>query len=54
MVDYYNVSVKEPPKEGRANDAVVKILAEYFDVGRSSVKLLRGATSKIKVFDIEK
>lgn len=52
--DYYTVCVKEPPVEGRANDAVIKTLAEYFDVSRSQVRLVSGAVSKIKVFDITK
>ncbi len=50
--DYYTVFVKEPPVEGRANDAVIKTLAEYFYVSRSQVTLVSGAVSKIKVFDI--
>ena len=52
--DYYTVSVKEPPVEGRANDAVVMTLAEHFDVSRSQVTLLSGSTSKIKTFEIKK
>ncbi|KND48226.1 MAG: hypothetical protein AB201_01350 [Parcubacteria bacterium C7867-006] len=52
--DYYTVSVKEPPVEGKANDAVVRTLAEYFSVSRSQVTLLSGSTSKIKTFEIKK
>ncbi len=51
--DYYIVSVKEPPVEGRANDAVVRVLAEHFGVSRAQVTLLSGSTSKIKVFEIK-
>lgn len=50
---FYIVSVKEPPKEGKANDAVVKELALYFRCTRSQVRLLSGATSKIKAFEID-
>ena len=52
--DYYTVFIKELPVEGRANDAVIKALAEYFNVSRSQVTLVSGAVSKIKVFDIGK
>lgn len=52
--DYYIVSVKEPPVEGRANDAVVRVLAEYFKVSRTDVVLVSGSTSRTKVFDIKK
>lgn len=48
----YTVSVKERPVEGRANEAITKLLAEHFKVSRSSVRLVSGATSKQKVFEI--
>jgi uncharacterized protein len=49
----YTVHVKERPVEGRANDAIVRALAEHFGVTRSAVKLVKGATSKMKMFNIE-
>ncbi len=51
--EYYTVSVKEAPKEGRANEAIVKLLARHFGVSRSEVRLVSGATSKRKVFEIK-
>lgn len=48
----YKVWVKEPPEDGKANEAIIKILAKYFNVNRLDVKLLLGANSKVKVFDI--
>ncbi len=50
--DYYTVYVKEPPVEGKANDAVIRVIAEHFDLPRSHVTLISGAVSKIKVFEI--
>ena len=38
--------------EGRANAAAVKILAGYFGVKKSQVKLLNGATSRHKIFEV--
>ncbi len=49
---YFAVFVKELPINGKANDSVIKALAEYFSVTLSQVKLLRGSSSKIKVFEI--
>ena len=46
------VYTKEPAIEGRANTAAIKLIAEHFDVSRMSVKLIRGHTSKYKVFEI--
>ena len=40
--------------EGRANAATVKLLAKHFGVAPSKIKLLRGAASKYKVFEIDK
>ncbi|MDP2641792.1 MAG: DUF167 domain-containing protein [bacterium] len=48
----YTVSTKERPIEGRVNEAIAKLLAEYFKVPRSHVRLIQGATSKRKVFEI--
>lgn len=48
------VYTKAPAIEGRANEAAVKLLAKHFGVASSKVKLVRGATSKYKVFEIDK
>ncbi len=51
--DYnFAVSVKEPPKDGRANKAIIKALAEYFKVSPFSIRLISGFSSKQKVFEI--
>ena len=47
------VHVKAPAIEGRANAAAIKLLAKYFGVVSSKVKLVRGATSKYKIFEID-
>lgn len=51
--EWYTVEVREPAMEGRATEAVMELLAEHFGVSRSRVKLLRGATSRRKVFEIK-
>ena len=47
------VYAKAPAIEGRANVAAMKLLARHFGVAPSNVKLLRGATSKHKVFEVD-
>ncbi|RKV93486.1 MAG: DUF167 domain-containing protein [Candidatus Saccharimonas sp.] len=49
----YIIYTKAPAIEGRANAAAIKLLAKYFGVSQSQVKLVRGATSKHKVFNID-
>ena len=51
--DALTVYVKAPAIEGRANAAAIKLLAKYFKVTSSKVKLVRGATSKYKIFEID-
>lgn len=48
----YSVSVKEPPEKGKANDAVVRVLADHFGVSRKSVRMVSGAVSRYKIFKI--
>lgn len=49
----FRVSVNAPPQEGRANEAVCEALAEYFDVAKSRVQILRGHTNKKKLVDVD-
>ncbi|MEK7162751.1 MAG: DUF167 domain-containing protein [Patescibacteria group bacterium] len=49
---HFTVSVKEPPLQGKANAAITKALAEYFNIAPSAVRLISGFSSKQKVFEI--
>lgn len=46
------VAVNAPPVEGKANQAVVRVLAEAFDVPCSGVTIVRGLTGKKKTVRI--
>ena len=52
--DSFIVKVKELPKEGKANQAVVKLLAEHFGVPQSQVRILSGLKSRNKVIEVVK
>lgn len=39
------------PTDGRATADVIKMLAQHYDVPKTSIKLIRGATSRDKVFE---
>jgi hypothetical protein len=43
-----DVKVAEAPKDGAANDAVVKLLAKALGISRSELSILSGATSRYK------
>ena len=49
---HYIVQVKAPPVEGKANEAIRKVLADYFDVAPSRIKMTSGKTSKQKIFEV--
>ncbi|MCV7279364.1 DUF167 domain-containing protein [Mycolicibacterium flavescens] len=46
------VYVRERPVDGKATKAVVKLLAEHLGVAPSRVRLVSGAASRIKRFEI--
>ena len=48
----YIVSVKEPPIQGQANQAIIKLLAEYFNISSIRVKIVIGHTSRNKIIEI--
>jgi len=50
--DSFIVKVKEPPKEGKANQAVIKLLAEHFGVPQSQVRILSGLRSRTKIIGV--
>jgi uncharacterized protein len=44
------VAVHAPPIEGRANEALIAWLAEFFSLSRTKVVLMSGESSRSKVF----
>lgn len=50
----FTVYVKEPPKENKANKAVIKALARYFKTPKSAISIVRGLKSRHKVIEINR
>ena len=48
----WRVAVSAPAEDGKANAAVVDALARKFDVPKSSVKIVRGLSSRLKEVEI--
>ncbi len=40
------------PTDGKATADVIKMLAQHYGVPKTSIRLIRGATSRDKVFEI--
>ena len=47
------VSVKEPPIQGKANEAIIKSLAKYFNVVKSDIEIICGHKTKEKIIIIK-
>ncbi len=51
---YIEVYTSMAPIKNLANQAIVGLLAGYFNVPKSQIKLIRGRTSRYKVFEVLK
>ncbi len=50
---FYEVRVTVVPEKGKANKKVIELLSKELKVPKSRIKLVRGETSKEKIFEIE-
>ncbi len=48
--DTFEVWVKAPAEQGRANEAVRTLLAAHLNVAENKLSLIKGATSPSKIF----
>jgi uncharacterized protein YggU (UPF0235/DUF167 family) len=48
----YRVHTNAAHADGAANAAVIKMLSQYFDVPKSRISIVRGATSHDKVVSV--
>jgi uncharacterized protein (TIGR00251 family) len=49
----WKVRVAAPPERGRANDAVLKLLADRLGVARGELTLVSGASGRDKVVELQ-
>lgn len=47
------VKVTAVPEDGKANEALIKLLSKTFRIPQSRISLARGATSRIKQLEID-
>jgi len=48
----YKVKLTAPPVDGKANSMLLKILAEHFNIPKSSLQIIGGKSSRTKIVDI--
>jgi len=51
--DSFEIKVKEKPIMGRANRKVVRVLASYFKIPESKIRLIKGFKERSKIFEIK-
>jgi uncharacterized protein len=47
------IYLKSPPVDGKANQELIKVLAERFDVSKSHITIKSGLSSRQKLVEIE-
>ena len=52
--DELTIYVRKPAVDGKANDAVARLLAAHLQLPRSRVELVSGATSRLKRFRVSR
>ena len=48
----FAASVCAPAREGKANEALIDLLARYFSTSKSSVRIISGQTGRRKLIEI--
>ena len=51
--DGWKVRVAQPPEDGRANDAVVALLAETLELPRGAVSIVSGHAARDKIVTVD-
>lgn len=50
----YEVYVKSLPKDGKANEEMLELLGDYFDIPKTHIEIKSGHTSRNKIIIIPK
>ncbi len=50
----YQIYTTAAPDKGKANQAVIKLLAKHLNLPKSSLTIIKGKTSRQKIIQIEK
>ncbi|MBS0275151.1 MAG: DUF167 domain-containing protein [Proteobacteria bacterium] len=50
---YLKARVSLPPEDGKANKALIALLAKALDIPKSSIRIAAGGTSRLKTIQID-
>lgn len=51
--DTLKIKCTASPEKGKANQAIIAILSNHYQVPQNTIKILKGATSSQKIIEIE-
>ena len=49
----FKICLKSKPQKGKANEELIDLLASYFNIPKTSVKIIKGAYSRNKLVEID-
>ena len=47
------IQVTAIPEKGKANKAMITLLSKHWKISKSSITVVRGATSRVKILEVE-
>jgi len=51
--DQLKIRIKAVPEKGEANEELIRVLADYFDLPKSQISIIRGHKSRTKLVQLE-
>jgi uncharacterized protein (TIGR00251 family) len=48
----FKVKVNQPAEDGKANQAVIAMIADYFKIKKNAVRIINGELSRNKIIEI--
>ncbi len=49
---HFSAFVKSPPVEGKANEELINLIADYFKIPKSKVKIISGLNARNKIIEV--
>lgn len=49
----FKVKVNQPAEDGKANQAVIAMIADYFKIKKNAVRIINGELSRNKIIEID-
>lgn len=49
----FKIYLKSKPKKGKANKELITLLADYFNIPKNSIKIIKGEFSRNKIIEVK-